>query len=68
MNKNNSIKQSYTAFKSKPFWDGLKDVGSNIENATRDLKNQDKRFFNSLARATAGHVQAPIAYVKAGTT
>ena len=54
--------------KSKPFWDGLKDVGKNIDNSKRDLDNKDNRFFASLSSATAGFVQAEIALLMAGGT
>ena len=54
------------ASKSKPFWDGLKDVGNNVGNAKRDLEGQDKRFFTSLASAIAGYAQAEIALIMIG--
>lgn len=55
------------AAKSKPFWDGLKDVGNNIENSKRDLANQDNRFFSSLASTMAGYAQAEIALLMLGS-
>mgnify|MGYP000185507992 CR=1 FL=1 len=52
--------------KSKPFWDGVKDVKTNLENSKRDLENQDNRFFASLSSATAGYAQAEIALIMTG--
>ena len=53
--------------KSKPFWDGLKDVNTNLDNSRRDLESQDNRFFASLSSATAGFVQAEIALIMTGS-
>ena len=53
--------------KSKPFWDGLKDINTNLENSKRDLENQDNRFFASLSSAMAGYAQAEIALIMTGS-
>ena len=53
--------------KSKPFWDGLKDIGNNLENSKRDLANKDNRFFSSLASTMAGYAQAEIALIMVGS-
>ncbi len=53
--------------KSKPFWDGLKDVNTKLDNSKRDLENQDNRFFASLSSASAGFAQAQIALIMTGS-
>ena len=53
--------------KSKPFWDGLKDINTNLGNSKRDLENQDNRFFASLSSAMAAFAQAEIALIMTGS-
>jgi hypothetical protein len=53
--------------KSKPFWDGLKDLNTNLDNSKRDLENKDNRFFASLSSAMAGYAQAEIALIMNGS-
>ena len=44
--------------KSKPFWDGMKDLNENLAKAETRLTLKDNTFFSSLASATAGFAQA----------
>jgi len=52
--------------KSKPFWDGLKDIGTNLDNAKRDLEGKDNRFFASLSSALSAYAQAEIGLIMTG--
>ena len=52
--------------RTKPFWDGLKDLHTNIANSREALQKQDSAFFTSLASANAAYVQAEIALIMLG--
>ena len=54
--------------KSKPFWDGMKDLNENLAKAETGLALKDKTFFSSLASASAGFAQAKIALAMSGNS
>ena len=54
--------------KSKPFWNGLQDLSTNLNSAKDGLEAQDDRFFTGLASANASFVQAQIALLMIGTS
>lgn len=54
--------------KSKPFWDGMKDLNENLAKAETGLALKDKTFFSSLASASAGFAQAKIGLVMSGNS
>ena len=52
--------------RTKPFWDGLKDLYTNLADSREALQKQDSAFFTSLASASAAFVQAEIALIMLG--
>ena len=53
---------------NKPYWDGLQDTGTNLEQAKTALAARDDKFFTAMASANAGYVQAEIALLMNGNS